>query len=467
MAKKVWATIILIYLIFFGLNFFTPLCFGDDYVYAFIWPNQSMYIPLPETVERISGFGDVLLSQRFHYLTGNGRFPAHFLVQFFIWNGKQLFNILNSAIFVLLILEIYWVSNKGEVSLKNLHAGTLWAIFFFLWAFTVNFPDVYLWLSGACNYLWMLSILLSLIILYVRKYFNMDTIIIKSSFAKYLFFIWGIGAGWTNENTVCWLILILGLWILYNRKQPGIEPWMWYGLAGLCIGYMFLILAPGNMARSDYYANVNIWSWQFMKSKLITLGLIEFFEVFLWYFILTSLKKIKISVMDNAAITVSVLRQLTLLKVFCFASLMCNCIMLLSPEFPARSGFASLVLLIIAVFLLISIQSYIKIKLIDDYAKKFLAVVSVSFFLVTLGLTYSGMHSIYLYYNDVEEMTKKHVASNSLSVLEIPAPPDYLDKLVPASFYHIIYPQLSNNEKNWKNVAYARYYKISGIRIKK
>ena len=62
MSKKVWAILFLIFLIMFGLNYLMPLCYGDDYVYAFIWPGQSMYIPLPETVERISGFYDIIVS---------------------------------------------------------------------------------------------------------------------------------------------------------------------------------------------------------------------------------------------------------------------------------------------------------------------------------------------------------------------------------------------------------------------
>lgn len=464
MHKKIWCVLFLIYLIMLGLNCLMPLCYGDDYVYAFIWPGQSMYIPLPETVERVSTYSDLLKSQWSHYLTGNGRLPAHFLVQFFLWKGKNIFNIINSIVFVLLVLEIYWISDKGEVSFKNLQASTLCGIFFSLWAFTVNFGGVFLWVAGSCNYLWMTAFLLSLLVLYIRKYFHMSTRVIHSGYGKYLIFFWGLFAGWTNENTVCWLIVLLGMWLFKNRKESGVEAWMWYGLAGLCAGYLFLIFAPGNMVRAGSYANesVNIWSWQYMRSKLITFGVIEFFEIFLWFFIITSWGKIRKIVTDDI-----VSRQLRLVKLCCTLSLLCNGIMFLAPEFPARSGFASLVFLTTAVTMLVCIQSGFSIQLMDGYAKKFLTVVAGCYFVVTLGATYIGLFCTNQYDKNVVQLVKQHKVGGTVSVLEIPAPPVYPEILVSASGRHLVRPELTEDENDWTNVAYARYYGIKGIRIKR
>lgn len=453
----------LIFIIMFGLNSLTPMMYGDDYVYAFVWPGQSMYIPLPETVERISSFRDIIYSQWSHYLTGNGRLPAHMLVQFFVWQHKLLFNIFNSAVFVLLVLEIYWISNKGIVSFKNLQIPTMLGIFFSLWAFTVNFGGVFLWISGACNYLWMTTLLLSLGILYVRKYFLMEIIIIQKNFVKYLIFVWGVAVGWTNENTICWFIIVLGLWLIKRRKEFVLETWMWYGLAGLCIGYVLLISAPGNAVRAGSYANesLKIWSWQFMRSKLITFGLVEFFEVFFWFFILTSWGKIK-----RGRINDSVVQQLNLVKLFCVLNLLSNSIMLLTPEFPARSGFASLVFLLIASTILTRIQSTFHIELIDVYAKKFLILIAGCYFLITFCATYAGMYSTYQYDRHVLKIIQQYKSINLNTDLEIPAPPNHSEILLAASGYHLVHPELAKDDKNWINVAYARYHKLKSIRIK-
>ena len=462
MSKKVWAILFLIFLIMLGLNYLMPLCYGDDYVYAFIWPGQSMYIPLPETVERISGFYDIIVSQWKHYLTWGGRAPAHLLVQFFVWQDKLLFDILNSVVFVLLILEIYWIANKGEVTLKNINSAALCVIVFSVWAFTVNFAGVFLWISGACNYLWMLVILLSFLILYVYKYYRMNKEIIRSGWAKYLIFTWGVLAGWTNENAVCWIILVLSLWLFKNRKQEGMETWMWYGLTGFCTGYFLLIFAPGNVVRADSYANVSIWSWSHMRFNIIMFGVLEFFQIFLWFFIIVSWRKIR-----SVKITEEGLQHLLLVKTFSVLNLLSSGIMLRTPEFPARSGFSSLIFLTIAVALLICNQTDFNVKLVDDGAKKLIWIVACGCFLITLYGTYAGMYYIYRYNQTIMKAIQQHKKADLPSVLEIPAPTKYSEALVWMSGRHIVQLSLKEDERDWLNVAFARYYGIKGIRINK
>ena len=462
MSKKVWVILTLIFLIMLGLNCLMPLCYGDDYVYAFIWPGQSMYLPLPQSVERISGLYDIIISQWSHYLTGNGKAPAHLLVQFFVWQDKLFFNVLNSLVFVLLLLEIYWISKRGEVSLNKINLTILCAIFFFIWAFTVNFAGVFLWISGSCNYLWMLVVLLSFLILYVRKYYRMNEMTIRSGLAKYLIFVWGILAGWANENMVCWLILVLGLWIFENRKKDDTEIWMWYGYIGLCIGFILLICAPGNMMRAESYANVNIWSLSHMRFNLITFGVLEFFQIFLWFFILMSWRKIL-----STKITEEGVQHFALVKICCALNLLSNGIMLLVPEFPARSGFSGLIFLTIAVSLLICNQTDFKVKLVDGYTKKFIGMLACGYFLVTLCGTYSGMYFAYRYNLSIIKAALQHRTEGISSVLEIPAPPVFSETLVWMSGRHIVWPSLKENEDDWINVAFARYYGIKGIRINK
>ena len=462
MSKKVWVVIFLVFLIMLGLNYLMPLCYGDDYVYAFIWPGQSMYIPLPETVERISSFRDILISQWTHYFTWGGRTPAHLLVQFFIWQDKQIFNFLNAMVFVLLIMEIYWISNKGEIILKRIKITTLCVIFFSIWAFTVNFAGILLWISGACNYLWMQVVLLSFLIFYVRKYYRMNRINICSGLAKYVFFAWGGMAGWTNENMVCWIILVLGLWLFKNRKKESMESWMWYGWIGFCIGYILLVFAPGNIIRADSYANVNIWSWSQMRFNFITFGVLELYQFLLWFFVFKSWRKMK-----KVMITEEGLKHLVLVKICCILNLLSNGIMLFTPEFPARSGFSGLVFLTIAVTLLICNQTDYNITFVDDCEKKFIWLIAGSYFLVTLCGTYVGMYSTYQYNQRVINVARQYKAAGYSSVIEIPAPLNHSETLMWLSGRHIVQPSLKEDENHWINVAFARYYGIKGIRINK
>ncbi len=101
------------FLFFYYLNVLTPICFGDDYVYSFIWQGHSEFEPLSENAVRVSSFRDIFISQWSHYLTWSGRVVSHVIVQFFLWVGKDIFNIFNALISILLIIEMYWCANKN------------------------------------------------------------------------------------------------------------------------------------------------------------------------------------------------------------------------------------------------------------------------------------------------------------------------------------------------------------------
>ena len=78
-----------------------------------------------------------------------------------------------------------------------------------------------------------------------------------------------------------------------------------------------------------------------------------------------------------------------------------------------------------------------------------------------------GMYSAYRYDQSVIAAAQRHRSDGLSSVLEIPPPPTYSETLVWASGRHIVQPSLKEDEKDWTNVAFARFYGISGIRINK
>ena len=99
MNKKALASFAGIFLFLYILNYLTPMCFGDDYLYSFIWQGQPMFVPLGEEVPRVSSWYDLFVSQKSHYLTWGGRTVAHVLAQLFLWIGKDVFNFLNAFYF--------------------------------------------------------------------------------------------------------------------------------------------------------------------------------------------------------------------------------------------------------------------------------------------------------------------------------------------------------------------------------
>ena len=169
MNKKSIALLVGIYVFFYIFNLFTPLSFGDDYVYSFIWQGHSIYEPLTEPVIRVSSLRDLILSQWEHYFTWSGRVISHLLAQLFLWVGKERFNYFNAFVATMLIVEISWCIDKGRISNKFSFRTLCW-VFFAVWAFVPGIGGTFFWLTGACNYLCTTTILLGFSLPYVHKY---------------------------------------------------------------------------------------------------------------------------------------------------------------------------------------------------------------------------------------------------------------------------------------------------------
>ena len=115
MKKKANIAFCTIFIFILLLNVMKPLS-SDDYFFAFIWPEGvKLNGLLPENAARITSLEDICKSVREYYFIWGGRLPAQSLMTFFVWQGKALFNILNSFVFLLLIAEIYWLSHEGRV----------------------------------------------------------------------------------------------------------------------------------------------------------------------------------------------------------------------------------------------------------------------------------------------------------------------------------------------------------------
>lgn len=459
MNKKALFVFAGIYLFLYCLNYFTPMSFGDDYLYSFIWQGKPMNVPLPEDAARVSSWHDLLVSQWSHYMTWGGRTVAHVIAQFFLWFGKDIFNYFNSFIAIALIAEIYWCIHKGEITFKFESKAVFW-IFFCLWAFSPGFSPIFFWLTGACNYLWASVILLGFLLPYMQKYYTLQKENRKQTEAFSLeMFFYGIIAGWTNENTVCWAILILGIFAFSCKKCCKLERWMFCGLAGLLTGYAFLILAPGNFRRMLVEQDgMNWFSMQVITEQLGTLFTIYLFQFFLWYFVLRSRHKLLQIALEQQNLK----KETVFITILCVIAFAMSAIMIFSPRFPPRSGFFGTILLIIAAGILLRIQNEYGIVLMPNGAKQFLSCVGIVYLVMTSVIT---LHHYYVTHSQMQDfLTSLPRASSNIVVNMKPfRKAGSLEERL--SGFHILYYNLSTDEKNPSNTAFARYYKIKGIRM--
>ncbi len=466
MSKKAAITFVCIYLFLYILNCLHPMSFGDDYLYSFIWQGKPMSEPLSKDAVRVSSLHDIIVSQWSHYFTWGGRTVAHVLAQFFLLMGKNVFNYFNALIAVVLVAEIYWCTHKGNVSL-DFKAETICWISFVLWAFTPGFSPVFFWLTAACNYLWTNVILLAFLIPYIRKYYSSLGKIEESIFFAFLMFVFGIVAGWTNENSVCWIILVLFVFIYKKGNFKETEKWLYAGLTGLITGYAFLVFAPGNSARFlvEQAGGSNWLNFEAIKSNLKMFFVIVFFQLFLWFFSLramNSLTKMNINIKNKM-----INKDILLVKIFCMLALGMSGIMLLSPGFPPRSGFSGTIQIIIAAGILLRMQEEYEIVLIQRSAKKFLFFVASLYFVLTASVTIYKFYKTDLYFQTLLTDVKHaqvHYKNKTLIVRPMEETSYGTDMM---SGFHLPGFKLSGNENDWENVAFSRYYGIKGVRMVK
>ena len=236
LSKKKQKCIILIFIFFmmFLLNFLTPLI-ADDFSYSFGVGNR-----------RITSLLDIFERQVEHYMTWGGRSVAHAIANFFLMYSKMLFNLFNSAVYVLLVYLIY-IHSQTSVEEKPLF---LIFIHFCLYFLTPVFGQNCIWLIGSCNYLWTTVIILSFLLMYRNKEKRKD-----KPYLCLLMLIFGIIAGWTNENTSFGLIVITLLSIIFIKDNGKVPKYKICGLIGVVLGFIIMIVAPGNYIRSEHFKN--------------------------------------------------------------------------------------------------------------------------------------------------------------------------------------------------------------------
>ena len=218
-------------------------------VYEFLTPNMSDDIIYADKVAQAGSFLDLFAQEYEHYMGHGGRSIAHFLLRIFLYIGnKGVFNLVAGAVFVLLSLLVYLnVDHKSKYDLR-VYIGIL----VLFWMFDPSISNTVFWETGACNYLFTAAIMFGYITLF-RRFSASDKK--ATALTAVGMFFYGIAAGWCNENSsggviFLTLLIMLAKW-LEKRDFSGIRSWMVSGLVGNVIGFVIMILSPGNTSRAE------------------------------------------------------------------------------------------------------------------------------------------------------------------------------------------------------------------------
>ena len=247
---KSWHVMLLVFMgIFFVRNLILPMV-SDDIPYAFVWDgaDKGNLLDGVGPRERITSFGDIVRSQYSHYMTWGGRIIGIGLTQLFAWEGKHLFDVLNTLVFIALAFLIFRIGTGKKLSEMN--ATYMFWMLFALWFLL---PDPFLttlWMCGSCVFLWTGVIDLLFLLPFAKAYWTGEDSL-PSKWCVPLMAFTGLCAGWSVETGAFVTGVVTFFALLYFWRKKQLKAWMITGFVFLCIGGLMLGFAPGEMVRLE------------------------------------------------------------------------------------------------------------------------------------------------------------------------------------------------------------------------
>ena len=218
---------------FYGFNVLAPLM-SDDYNYAFSFM----------TNQRIRSVFELFPSIVAHYQIINGRVSMHFLAQLMLLLGKPVFNVINTAVSVALLLSLCRLTSGKARDPRQL---AVWACALLILLPTLG--QVMFWLVGACNYLWGLVIIIGLMIPFRDGVLGEGKPLTwwKIGLLLPAYFIMGTVSENSAPAAILLMVLCCALQIHFHRK---VSLWQWAAILLSLAGFAFMLLSPASQGRN-------------------------------------------------------------------------------------------------------------------------------------------------------------------------------------------------------------------------
>lgn len=291
----------------------------------------------------ITSLRDIIHSQIWHYNNWGGRSMTHGLLQLTLLAGEQAADFLNILMTFLLAGVICLIS--GNRKLPMFFAALVLPL-----GLNANWRMSMFWQSGAANYLYITVFILIFAHCYLRELpdgiWPADGAASQEQLQqKHLpgITLWiiplGILAGWSNENMgpTVWILSLIVILAAIREKRK-VRLWMVLGNLACLFGSVMVIVAPGNFVRNDQVGDNKygiIWRLFLRIYSECRAALVFLFPTLL--ILLCMLVLIK-------SIGGLYLGRRNALLLVC--ALLSWGAMFLSPHYPDRASFGTMVLLI-------------------------------------------------------------------------------------------------------------------------
>lgn len=433
----------------YALNYYYPL-FNDDWLYSFVFGRNT---------DRLSSFADVIESQYNHYFLWGGRSIAHTIAQSFLLIGETWADILNSLAYVALITLIYAITNFRHRINPFLYIG----ISALIWFLTPELMICIAWLTGSANYLWGCMLVISILYPYSMYYLKHDNTKQQkdSIFKCIIFLVWGIIAGWTNENLVAGLLSFIFLFILLLKYEKKVIPkWAIFGFIGVAIGCFIMLSAPGNFIRNKIELNT-IHGIADSKPELsyYYYRMISVIKTFFVYGIVPTIIYIVTAIAHwkwGKKEYKQAVYRLSLL--FFIMAIVATVVMAAAPIFPERVWFSIIVMIITATLLLyMNFDFSFRPLYIANYI---IWIPLVALFFTSYFFSLKDIIRLRDTFEKREQLVLEGKQDGSMNFL-------FYDRFIPQEypiFTQKVY-DIPHLEDNLWEEAYAKYYRIGSIKI--
>lgn len=322
--------------------------YADDYPYSFKWdPRYGNLTRGVRRYQRVKSLKDLLRSQAAHYKNWDGRVLADFLVQLNLMkDDKRYFDAINTAVILGQLLLCGSLGRGKRTGLKDMSFREVLLLTAGFWHCTPHLIATCFWLTGSVTYLWT-GFIDTLYLLPYALHYHDDGFSFPAPAAAVL----GLAAGCSTEVGAGGSIMLSGMELIRSLREKQTSGWMLAGVLGACTGLALLLLAPGNRIKFRLEAEMSDTLPENMEERLpgyVPPEVIYTPTMFrLWFlegFLPTILRELPLSVpvllyfMQTDRRTAEATQYILALEA---AALAIPTVMMLSPEYPRRATYPS------------------------------------------------------------------------------------------------------------------------------
>lgn len=220
--------------------------YADDYPYSYKWdPDYGNLTEAGQKLERVRTLKDLVESQVAHYKNWDGRVLVDFMVQLVLMkDDKKTFDAVNTLVMLAQLLVCGSIAKGKAAGLKDLSLREVLLLTAGFWTCAPHLIATCFWMTGSVTYLWS-GLAESLYVLPYAVHYHDSGFSIPAPLAALM----GLAAGWSVETGAGAAVMVSGMELLRSLHEKEAAPWMICGTAGALAGMVLLLAAPGNRVK--------------------------------------------------------------------------------------------------------------------------------------------------------------------------------------------------------------------------